>query len=69
MRLVRVLALGMEMITEDLEAVDITQAARLFSRRAKTKLRRPVGQVDLLIGIHVAEIHPIREVNSLVTRT
>ena len=39
--------------------MDITPAARLFSIIAKTKLRRPVGQVDLLIGIHVAEIHPI----------
>ena len=53
------LALGMETITEDLEAVDITPAARLFSKVAKSKLRRPVGHVDLLIGIHVAEIHPI----------
>ena len=53
------LALGMGMITDDLEAVDITPAARLFSRIAKTKLRRPMGQVDLLISIHVAEIHPI----------
>ena len=53
------LALGMETITEDLEAVNITPAARLFSIIAKSKLRRPVGHVDLLISIHVAEIHPI----------
>ena len=58
-RLVRVLALGMENITEDLEAVNITPAAKLFSSIAKSKLRRPVGQVDLLIGIHIAEIHPL----------
>ena len=58
-KLVRVLALGMETITEDLEAVNITPAARLFSRIAKSKLRRPVGYVDLLICIHVAEIQLI----------
>ena len=58
-RLVRVLALGMETITEDLEAVDITPAAKLFSCITKSKLKRPVGHIDLLIGIHIAKIHLI----------
>ena len=49
----------METITEDLKAVNITPAAKLFSRIVKSKLTRPVGQVDLLIGIHIAEIHLI----------
>ena len=51
--------MGMETITEDLEAVNHLPAAKLFRGINKSDLIRPVGQVDLLIGIHIAEIHPL----------
>ena len=49
----------METITEDLDTVDISPAARLFKGVNKSDLIRPVGPVDLLIGIHIVQIHPL----------
>ena len=57
--IVKILAMGMAMIKESLEAVDNEFAAQLFPDVDRDNLIRPIGQLDLLIRIQDMEIHPV----------
>ena len=48
----------MESITSEIEKINIAEAAKLFSQAALDELRRPDGNVDVLVGINVASLHP-----------
>ena len=50
--------MGMEKITGELEHVDHHPIARLFPSIDPWKLIRPGGEINLLIGIGLAEIFP-----------
>ena len=56
----RVLCLGMDRITEDVELVDVSKAARLFGVDA-ADVFRPKGQVDLILGIGEAGVFPVHK--------
>ena len=56
--------MGMDRVTEELVKVDHKPAAALFPCVESWRLERPTGHVDLLIGIQMAEIHPILEKES-----
>jgi hypothetical protein len=43
-------AYGMEEVTADISDVDISKVARLFKGIEKKDVKRPTGQVDILIG-------------------
>ena len=55
---VNVLATALERITTPLMHVDMGVAARTFAVN-KQLIARPVGEVDLLIGIHLTEFFPV----------
>merc|ERR1712082_212673 len=54
---VRLLAVALDHITEPLAKVNVAEAARTFNQRVN-KIKRPTGEVDLLIGIQAASIFP-----------
>ena len=52
----------MPVLTASFEPVDVSDAALLFKGRvSQDQLERPWGQVDLLIGIPLASLHPVPE--------
>ena len=51
-------AFGMEEITGDIESVNIDGVTHLFPSIPAVDLERPVGQVDLLVGLNQAALHP-----------
>merc|ERR1711867_313349 len=55
-----VLAYSIEAITSTIEEVDLRPALREFPelRNDYRKIQRPTGNVDLLIGINDARLHP-----------
>ena len=55
---VTVLAMGLDQVTADIDKMDHSQAAAMFPEVEKIKLTRPYGSVDLLLGIHMAELFP-----------
>ena len=56
-QVIKLLALAMEQIMEDLLSVDVVKAAHMF-KCCPNDINRPSGSVDLLIGIHNASIFP-----------
>ena len=56
----KVLCLGMDRITEDVEMVDVSEAAKLFGVDA-VDVYRPKGQVDLILGIGEAGVFPVHK--------
>ena len=53
---------SMDSITADLEKVDMGPAVKLFDDKVvEEQIKRPEGQVDMLIGLHVASLFPIVE--------
>ena len=55
----RILAFGMESITAVQRGVDVDSAVKLFPElRDGDQIRRPTGEVDLLVGIQHANLHP-----------
>ena len=57
--MVKVMAMRMDKITEDFEAVNHQSAAGLFPEINSNNLVWPTGQITLLIGIHTTETHPV----------
>ena len=53
-----ILATALEHITMPLTHVDMGVVAKVFSIN-KQLIARPIGEVDLLIGIHLAEFFPV----------
>ena len=54
-----ILAQEMEKITETVEDVNVTAAAKLFPQvTSYADIMRPRGNIDLLVGIHCMEIQP-----------
>ena len=51
--------MGMEIITDNLEAIDHRPAACLFQGVDRNNLIKTIGQVNLLVRIQIVEIHPI----------
>ena len=66
-RMVEVLAMGMDQVTESLHPVDHRPGAKLFPGVDPDALVIPEGKVDLLIGIKQAEVFPreIKRIGSL----
>ena len=56
--IVKILAMGMEKITETLEAINHKPATQLFPDVDSDNLIQPIGQLDMLIGIQDLELHP-----------
>jgi hypothetical protein len=54
---VEILCLGMPEITDEVGWVDVSAAAEMFDVLPET-VYRPKGQVDILIGIHEADLFP-----------
>lgn len=52
-------AMGMDVVTEELENMDNQLVVSLFPEVCIDALALPTGPVNLLVGIQVAEIHPI----------
>ena len=56
----RILALEMPFITTSSNTVDVSRAVSLFKGRVSIdSIRRPAGEVDILMGIHMAGLHPM----------
>ena len=55
----RVLAYSIEMITAPMDHVDIQPALKVFPEVRACDIFRPKGEVDLLLGIQDADLHPI----------
>ena len=53
---------SMDSITADLEKVDMGPVVDLFDDKVvEEQIKRPQGQVDMLIGLHVSSLFPIVE--------
>ena len=53
---------SMDSISANLDEVDMGSAARLFNNKVvEEQIRRPQGQVDMLIGLHAAALFPTME--------
>ena len=57
--IVNVIAMGLDQVTEDMQKINHEPAGKLFPMIDSDKLTRPWGPVDLLVGIQMAEIHPV----------
>ena len=55
-----VLVFAVDEITEAIRFMDVSGVVQLFNPLTEWDLQRPVGEVDLLIGIQYAGIHPWR---------
>ena len=56
----RVLAYSIETITNPMDRVDVRPALRVFPEvKGLATILRPMGNVDLLLGIHDADLHPV----------
>ena len=55
----RVLAYSIETITAPMDHVDIQPALKVFPEVRACDVFRPKGEVDLLLGIQDADLHPI----------
>ena len=55
--IVKILCLGMDQITDEMDLVDVSAAAEMFGVSVQ-ELYRPTGSVDILIGIHEAALFP-----------
>ena len=52
------LAFAVDKITKAVEFMDISGVVQLFNSLTEWDLQRPVGEVDLLLGIQYAGFHP-----------
>ena len=50
-----------ERITADITAVDLDGVIHLFDHTGKDEVRRPMGEVEVLIGYEYAGRHPVKE--------
>ena len=57
--LVKVMAIGMNKITEDLKAANHRPSAGLFPDLDSNNWAWPISQKNLLMEIHILEIHPM----------
>ena len=58
----KLLMYSMDSIMADLEEVDMGPVVKLFDNKVmKKQIKRPEGQVDMLIGLHTASLFPIVE--------
>ena len=55
----RVLAYSIDTITAPTDYVDIQPALKVFPEVRSCDIYRPKGEVDLLLGIHDADLHPV----------
>ena len=51
-------AFSVESITSDIDKVNISGVTKLFPKVEASKMRRPFGAVDILVGINYASLHP-----------
>ena len=55
-----VLAFSIDTITAPMDYVDVRPALKVFPDvDCLATILRPVGEVDLLLGIHYSDLHPI----------
>ena len=55
-----VLAFSIDTITAPMDYVDVRPALKLFpDADCLATILRPVGEVDLLLGIHYSDLHPV----------
>ena len=52
------LAFVVDKITKAVEFMDVSRVVQLFNPLTEWDLQRPVGEVDLLISIQYAGLHP-----------
>ena len=58
----KLLMYSMDSITANLEKVDMSPAVKLFNNKfVEEQIKRPEGQVDMLIGLHAAALFLIME--------
>ena len=54
------LAFSIDTITSPMDYVDVRPALKLFpDANCLATILRPVGEVDLLLGIHYSDLHPV----------
>ena len=51
-------AYGMEEITDTVEYVEVKGVSHLFPEVRYQDIKRPIGMVDMLIGLNYAYLHP-----------
>ena len=51
-------AFSVDSITSDIERVDINGITHVFPKIEASKMKRPFGAVDILVGINFASLHP-----------
>ena len=54
--------MGMRTITEPLEKVNLEMIRGIFPHIERWRIARPVGEVNLLLGIGHADLHPYLEI-------
>ena len=57
---VDVLLYGIDRISTELESIDLSGVSQLFPKTLLNELRRPSGEIDVLIGFEYAGYHPTR---------
>ena len=67
-QVVRVVTVGVGKITEGLKFIDHLPIMNIFPTIDSWRLRRPCGEIDLLVGIRMAEIFPYLQYKKLHRR-
>ncbi|XP_071944795.1 uncharacterized protein [Antedon mediterranea] len=57
---INISAYGIDQITSNIECIAVQHVVGLFSKVRFEEIKRPTGQVDLLVGYEYAGYHPIR---------
>ena len=57
---VDVVLYGIDRISTELESIDLSGVSQLFPKSLLNELRRPSGEIDVLIGFEYAGYHPTR---------
>ena len=52
---------GIDQISEEVKIVEFEDVIHLFTNLRESEVKRPVGEVDVLIGFEYAGFHPVRE--------
>ena len=55
---------GIDKITDDVQNIDVSYIAKLFTNVSAKDICRPTGEIDVLIGYQYAAHHPQREQNN-----
>ena len=58
--IVHITVCGIEKISSDVEGVDVRKVVQRFKGLKDEEVRRPKGEIDVLIGYNYASLHPVK---------